>query len=70
MEISPLGSNHSFPVCQQDYFKRQPNLRHRRLFRGRKCSAWEQGKPHQARFLGFVYTTVALGEGSVENLVF
>lgn len=28
MEISPLGSNHSLPVFQQDYFKRQPNLRH------------------------------------------
>lgn len=28
MEISPLGSNHSFPVFQQNYFKRQPNLRH------------------------------------------
>lgn len=28
MEISLLGSNHSLPVFQQDYFKCQPNLKH------------------------------------------
>ncbi len=46
MEISPLESNHSLPVFQQDYFKRQPNLRHQgsylsRLYH-RKSQEWNR----------------------------
>ena len=46
MEISPLESNHSLPVFQQDYFKRQPNLIHQGSYLSRlyhkKAKKWNR----------------------------